>query len=119
MLRTYGGWFRIVAIAEAFSWLGLLVSMAFKYGLDMPQGVTVFGWIHGLVFTAYVLCCLVVFSPLRWKFSVLVLALIASVPPLATVWFERWAMRRRLLERSDSPDPTFWGRVGYVLRTLN
>ena len=68
MLRTYAGWFRLVAIAEACSWAGLLIAMGFKYGLGMPTGVTVLGWVHGLVFTAYVVACLVVFSPLRWSF---------------------------------------------------
>lgn len=119
MSRTYASWFRLVAVAEGFSWAGLLVAMAFKYGLDMPLGVTVMGWIHGLFFTAYVVTTLVVFSPLRWQFRVLLLALIASVPPLATVWFERSAHRRGLLTAPDSDAPTFWGRVGYVLRELN
>jgi integral membrane protein len=108
-----------VAIAEAVSWAGLLVAMAFKYGLQQPFGVTVMGWVHGLVFTAYVVTCLVVFSPLRWRFRVLVLALVASIPPLASVWFERWANRRGLLAEPDSEEPTFWGRVRYALRELN
>ncbi|MDA3628628.1 DUF3817 domain-containing protein [Saccharopolyspora sp. WRP15-2] len=119
MPRTHAGWFRLVAIAEAFSWVGLLAAMAFKYGLGMPAGVTVMGWIHGAIFTAYVVTCLVVFSPFRWRFWVLVLALVASVPPLATVWFERWANRRGLLTESDSEDPTFWGKVRYAFRELN
>ncbi|GAA4619668.1 DUF3817 domain-containing protein [Saccharopolyspora hordei] len=119
MPRTHAGWFRLVAIAEALSWVGLLVAMAFKYGLDMPLGVTVMGSVHGAVFTAYVVTCLVVFSPLRWRFWVLVLALAASVPPLVTVWFERWADRRGLLTERDSDEPTFWTRVGHVLRELN
>ncbi|MFR9729616.1 DUF3817 domain-containing protein [Saccharopolyspora sp. MS10] len=118
MLRTYAGWFRLVAIAEACSWGGLLVAMGFKYGLDMPLGVTVLGWVHGLVFTAYVVACLVVFSPLRWSFGVLVLALVASIPPLASIGFERWANARGLLTWRDSAEPTFWGRVRHVLRTL-
>lgn len=119
MPRSYAGWFRLVAVAEAVSWIGLLVAMAFKYGLGEPLGVTVMGWVHGLVFTAYVVTCLVIFSPLRWRFGVLVLALVASVPPLASVWFERWAHRRDLFTERDSVEPTFWGRVRYVLRELN
>ncbi|WP_249124209.1 DUF3817 domain-containing protein [Saccharopolyspora erythraea] len=119
MPSSHGGWFRLVAVAEAVSWAALLLAMAAKYGLGQPLGVTVAGWVHGVVFTAYVVTCLVVFSPLRWRFRVLVLALVASVPPLASVWFERWARRRGLLERHESQEPTFWGRVGYALRTLN
>ncbi|QGK71142.1 DUF3817 domain-containing protein [Allosaccharopolyspora coralli] len=115
MPRTYGEWFRVAAVAEALSWAGLLVAMAFKYGLDMPLGVTIFGWIHGAVFTAYLVTTFVVFSPLRWSFGVLVLAGLASIPPLVTVWFERWARRRGLLEVRDADEPTFWQRV----RALN
>ena len=119
MPRSYGGWFRLVAIAEAFSWAGLLVAMAFKYGLGMPLGVTIMGSVHGAMFTAYVVTTLFVFSPLRWGFWPLAFALVASVPPLATVWFERWANRRGMLTEPDSDAPTFWGRVRYVLKELN
>ncbi len=119
MPRTYGDWFRVVAFAEACSWILLLAAMVLKYGFGHPLGVTIAGSIHGAVFTAYVVVCLVVFSPLRWRFPVLVLALVASVPPLASVAFEWWARRRGLTERPSSTEPTFWGRVRYVLRELN
>ena len=91
---THGRVFRLSAIAEACSWLGLLVGMFFKYvvvGNDI--GVQIFGPIHGALFVAYVVVSLVVFRPLRWEARTLVLALVASIPPLATLWFERWAER--------------------------
>lgn len=119
MPRTYAGWFRLVAAAEACSWVGLLIAMVFKYGFDMPLAVTIFGSIHGAVFVVYVLACLLIFSPLRWSSGVLVLALASSVPPLASVAFDLWANRRGLMRPSDSEEPTFWGRVGHALRTLN
>lgn len=119
MPRSYGDWFRLVAVAEACSWALLLLGMLGKYGFGQPLGVTLAGWLHGLVFTAYVVTCLVVFSPLRWRFPVLVAALIASVPPLASVLFERWARKRGLTEQPVSEEPTFWARVGHVLRELN
>jgi len=117
--RTYAGWFRLVAVAEAVSWVGLLIAMVFKYGFGQPVGVLIMGWIHGVIFTAYVVTCLVIFSPLRWRFSVLVWALIASVPPLGSVVFERWATRRGAMTAPADSQPTFWGRVGYALRELN
>ena len=86
--------FRIVAVAEALSWLGLLAGMYVKY---VPQtseaGVTVFGPIHGAVFVAYVVVALVASRVLRWNLATTLLALVASVPPLVTVPFERWASR--------------------------
>lgn len=87
--------FHVVAIAEAVSWAGLLMGMLFKYVLsDNEVGVKVFGPIHGAVFVAYVLVTLVAFRPLRWRTSTLVLALVASVPPLCTLLFSWWATRR-------------------------
>ena len=43
-LRSAAGWFRLIALAEADSWIGLLIGMYFKY-LGSPQteiGVKVF-----------------------------------------------------------------------------
>ncbi len=86
--------FRIVAVAEALSWVGLLAGMYVKY---VPQtseiGVSVFGPIHGGIFVAYVVVALVASRVLRWTPGTTLLALAASVPPLATVWFERRARR--------------------------
>ena len=76
--------FRVVAIAEACSWAGLLIGMFFKYVVVFDDlGVKVFGPIHGALFVAYVVVTLV--------------ALVASIPPLATLWFERRAQRRGML----------------------
>ncbi|MFT4084919.1 MAG: DUF3817 domain-containing protein [Nocardioides sp.] len=87
--------FRIVAIAEACSWLGLLIGMFFKYVVVLgPQGVQVMGPIHGVCFIAYVLTCLVVGRDQRWPVGRLTLALISSVPPLMTLWFEIRSERR-------------------------
>lgn len=119
MLSTYAGWFRTVAIAEAVSWAGLLIAMVVKYGFGEPLGVTILGWIHGIVFTAYVVACLVVYGPLRWRFRDLVLGLIASVPPFGSVVFERWAMRRGRLPEDDETGPSSWVRVTSALRELN
>ena len=92
--RTAVTAFRIVAVAEALSWLGLLAGMYVKY---VPQtselGVRVFGPIHGGIFVAYVVVALVASRLLRWSPGTTLLALAASVPPLGTVLFERWATR--------------------------
>ncbi len=86
--------FRVAAIAEACSWVGLLAGMAVKYlGSGSETGVHVFGPVHGGVFVAYVLATLVCARVRRWSAGTLVLGLVASIPPLATVAFERWATR--------------------------
>lgn len=88
--------FRLVANLEALSWLGLLVGMLFKY-VVAPEGefgesaVTIFGAIHGGLVIAYV--ALGVTSALRlgWSRRTIALAIGATIPPFATVAFDRWA----------------------------
>ena len=92
--RTAATAFRVVAVAEALSWLGLLAGMYVKYVPETSEiGVKIFGPIHGGIFVAYVVVALLTARALRWSPRTTVLALVCSVPPLATVWFERLATR--------------------------
>jgi len=94
-LRSALGWFRLIALAEAVSWVGLLVGMYFKY-LGTPRteiGVKVFGMAHGLVFIAFVVTGLLVGIAYHWAARTWLLALLASTVPLASVIFLIWADR--------------------------
>lgn len=92
--RTRVTLFKIVAIAEAISWAGLLTGMYFKYLTDAGElGVKIFGPIHGAVFIAYVLLTLLVSRTLGWSRTTTLVGLACSVPPFATVVFEIWAQR--------------------------
>src|SRR5215510_557772 len=84
--------FRVVAVAEALSWTGLLIGMVFKYLVVGDElGVKIFGPIHGGLFLLYVAVTVLVRRQLRWSAGTTVLAFVAGVPPLATLVFERWA----------------------------
>ena len=92
--RTAATAFRVVAVAEALSWIGLLIGMYVKYVPETTElGVQIFGPIHGGIFVAYVVTAVVAARVLRWSIGTTLLALVASVPPLATIAFERWASR--------------------------
>jgi integral membrane protein len=94
-LRTRAGWFRLIAMAEAVTWVGLLIGMYFKY-LGTPRteiGVKVFGMAHGLVFIAFVVVGLLVGIAARWTLGTWLLALLASIVPLCSVIFLIWADR--------------------------
>lgn len=87
--------FRVVAVAEAVSWAGLLTGMFFKYVVDAGEGgVQVFGPIHGSVFVAYVVVTLVAWRRLGWSLPMAVVGLAASIPPFCTLLFEEWVRRR-------------------------
>jgi integral membrane protein len=86
--------FRAVALAEACSWLLLLGGMFVKYVLaDSERGVQIFGPVHGGVFLLYLAVTVLAWRSLRWDLRTAFLALVASVPPLATIWLDRWATR--------------------------
>jgi integral membrane protein len=73
--------------------------MLFKYVVVGNEiGVQVFGPIHGALFVAYLVVTLWVARTLRWSASTTVVALLCSIPPLATLWFERRARRTGLLQ---------------------
>jgi integral membrane protein len=94
-LRSATGWFRLIALAEAVSWVGLLVGMYFKY-LGTPRtevGVKVFGMAHGLIFIGFVVTGLLVGIAYKWAARTWLLALLASIVPLASVIFLIWADR--------------------------
>src|SRR5215475_2599346 len=93
--RGAARWFRLIALAEAVSWVGLLIGMYFKY-LGTPRteiGVKVFGMVHGLVFIGFVVAGLLVGIAYKWTARTWLLALLASIVPLCSVIFLIWADR--------------------------
>ena len=58
--------FRITALAEATSFLALLVATYVKYRHDEPVGVEILGPIHGLLFIVYVVLALSLASRAGW-----------------------------------------------------
>ncbi|BBX09116.1 membrane protein [Mycolicibacterium aichiense] len=85
----------MVALAEAVSWVGLLVGMYFKY-LGSPRteiGVKVFGMAHGVVFIAFVITALMAGIAYKWGVLTWLLALLGSIVPLGSVIFLIWADR--------------------------
>jgi integral membrane protein len=84
---------RVVSVAEATSFLLLLVATGVKYGADAPGGVRVLGPVHGALFIAY--CVLIPYVAIthRWRLRRALLALGASVLPLAPFFVERAWLR--------------------------
>jgi integral membrane protein len=100
--------FRIVAVGEAISWLLLLTAMFCKWVLDAEPlglhegGVPVAGPIHGGMFMLYLAVTVTAYFVFRWNVKTGLLALVAAIPPFATIWFERKAERDGLLQRSGA-----------------
>jgi integral membrane protein len=98
--------FVLVAWIEAATWTGLLIGMFLKYVTDTTErGVGLFGPIHGAAFIAYAAVTIITAVTLRWKWQVVAVALLAAVPPLATIAAEYWISRRGLLGEPVSTEP--------------
>jgi len=86
--------FFAVAIAEAFSWAGLLAGMYVKYlGSGAEIGVQIFGPVHGGLFMAYVALVLLLARRDGWSLGKIAVGVLAAIPPLTSIWFERRVSR--------------------------
>lgn len=97
--------FRFVANVEALSWAALLIGMLFKYVIAGQAHlgetlVMIFGSIHGALVIVYVGLAGLTWLNLRWRFPTLVIAVAATIPPFATLVFDRWAERKGLYQES-------------------
>ena len=86
--------FRITALAEATSFLALLVATYVKYGHDEPVGVQILGPLHGLLFIAYVLLAFNLASRAGWGTRTTGLVLVGAVLPFGGYVVDRWLENR-------------------------
>ena len=73
--------FRLVALAEAVSYLALLAATLVHRGFDGPDLVSVLGPIHGMLFLAYVLLTLLVREEQGWTPWQTIVVIVASALP--------------------------------------
>ena len=84
------GRFRLVALAEGFSYLFLLlIAMPLKYFASYPAVVKYGGWVHGVLFVAYCFLLLQVWIQYKWTLGKTVLAFVASLLPFGTFVLDR------------------------------
>ncbi len=101
MLSTPLGRLRIVGYLEGVSFLVLLgVAMPLKYMAGMPAAVLIAGWIHGVLFVAYVVVAVLASSAHGWSQGRLAGAMAAAVLPFGPFVFDWW------LRRVDAPAPS-------------
>lgn len=86
--------------------------MYLKYVSDTTDlGVWLFARIHGFALLLYLTVTFVGGIRLRWPMWALLLAVLAALPPLATLPVEYWFRRRGLLCGAAIPTDPSAGRV--------
>lgn len=76
------GRLRVVGLIEGLSFLILLgIAMPLKRLADMPEAVTIVGWIHGVLWMLYLLALALAWRAANWGPGPTLLAFIASIVP--------------------------------------
>ncbi len=84
-LKTPLDQFRLVAILEGISYLLLLgIGMPLKYITHIIIVIKIMGWMHGILFIAYILTLARVAFANKWSLIKVLVAFIASLLPFGT-----------------------------------
>ncbi|AUN39820.1 DUF3817 domain-containing protein [Tsukamurella tyrosinosolvens] len=90
--------FKVVAFAEALTWVWLLIGMYGKWVGGNEEAVAKPGMTHGIVFMVLVVLTLAAAYARKWDVKTLALGLLATVLPFCSVVFEVWAQRAGKLD---------------------
>jgi integral membrane protein len=82
--------FRIVGFLEGISYLLLMtLGLYYKYALNDPSFVKLFGMPHGLLFMLYLILAYLIKNEMQWEFKDLVIVFLGSVIPFGTFYVDK------------------------------
>ena len=86
MLKT----FKIVALLEGISFIiMMLVGMPLKYIGGNDILIKKLGMPHGILFMAYVVIAILIYSQMKWTIKDLLIVLACSLIPFGTFWMDK------------------------------
>lgn len=91
--------FRHLAIAEAISFLVLLLGSGLKRADVTPWGVHIMGPVHGILFIAYVAFAIGLRKPAGWNYLATFWILVGAVVPFGGFVVDWWLARKHPVER--------------------
>jgi integral membrane protein len=86
---------RWIALAEATSFIALLIAAVIKRTGDNEIGVQILGPIHGLLFIAYVVNVFAIRTDLGWDGKTTFWILVGAVIPFGGYVVDWWMLRQR------------------------
>ena len=86
--------FRVTAFWEGVSTILLFfIAVPLKHIWDIPLGVKIMGWPHGILFMAYCYFLFQVASEFKWSAKRSLITFFAALVPLAPFWVDRKVKR--------------------------
>ncbi|MDG2151922.1 MAG: DUF3817 domain-containing protein [Polaribacter sp.] len=82
--------FRIISFLEGISYLLLMsLGLYYKYALNDPSFVKMFGMPHGILFMLYLVLAITLKKEMNWSIKVLGMVLVASIIPFGTFYIDK------------------------------
>lgn len=88
---------RWIALAEATSFIALLIAAVIKRTGGSETGVQILGPVHGLLFIAYVVNVFAIRADLGWDGKTTFWVLVGAVIPFGGYVVDWWMLRQRRL----------------------
>jgi integral membrane protein len=86
--------FRIVSFLEGVSYLLLMsLGLYYKYALNDPSFVKMFGMPHGILFMLYIVLAIMLKKEMNWNTKILGIVLLASILPFGTFYIDKKYLR--------------------------
>ena len=86
--------FRVVSFLEGVSYLLLMsLGLYYKYALNDPTFVKMFGMPHGILFMLYIILAAMLKKKMNWSGKTLGIVLLASILPFGTFYIDRKYLR--------------------------
>ena len=82
--------FRIISFLEGISYLLLMsLGLYYKYALNDPSFVKMFGMPHGILFMLYLVLAITLKKEMNWSIKVFGMVLVASIIPFGTFYIDK------------------------------
>ena len=86
--------FRIISFLEGISYLLLMsLGLYYKYALNDPSFVKIFGMPHGILFMLYIVLAVTLKNQMKWSYKNLGIVLAASIIPFGTFYIDKKYLR--------------------------
>ncbi len=86
--------FRVVSFLEGVSYLLLMsLGLYYKYALNDPSFVKMFGMPHGILFMLYIILAIMIKKEMKWDNKTLGIVLLASILPFGTFYIDKKYLR--------------------------